>query len=204
MAIAMALLAGCHGPPQTPQPAGQSTTKEPSDMRTVIPLVRRLELTNTGPIELEFDVPALPEDDAPPVFVGVRVSGSDPTAAGDGADRLRAAGVSARVHIFRLDASGATPVTLMRSQMVSPIASESVALSPDGLAPALRDFDADFTTMQEAGLISEGSSYRNLGFAYTPELQAGRYRLVLDFVRHREALVEAKAELVVAYTAKGK
>jgi hypothetical protein len=204
MATAMALLASCHQQPQNPQPANQSTTKEPSDMRTVIPLVRRLEPTDTGPIELEFDVPALPDDDTPPVFVGVRIAGPDPTATAEVEDRLVDADVSARLHLFRLGPSGPVAVTLLRSDMTPQSGPDPIALPPDGQAPGLMRFDADYITTQAAGLLEQGRDYRDLAFAFVPELPAGRYRLALDFTAHRQALTEANAEFLVAYTAKGK
>ncbi len=173
-------------------------------MRTVIPLVRRLEPTETGPIELEFDVPALPDDDTPPVFVGVRVTGKDPTESTDVGNQLERADIAAELHLARLASSGPVAVTLMRSDWVSRSETQQTALPADGTSSGLFAFDADFSTLQAAGLLSERGSYQELAFAYTPELPAGRYRLTLDVIRNREALMEAKAELLVAYTAKGK
>lgn len=204
MAMAMVLLAGCHEQPQPPTPAGASTSKEPSDMRTVIPLVRRLAPTDTGPIELEFDVPALPDVASPPMFIGVRVAGHDPTASAEVADRLVDAGVSARLHLFRLEPSGPVAITLLRSDMAPGSGTDPIALPPDGQVPGLMRVDADYPTMQGAGLLERGLDYRDLAFAFVPALPPGRYRLELSFVQHRDALVAEKAEVLVAYTARGK
>lgn len=204
MAIAMVMLAGCHEQPQPPTPAGESTTKEPTDMRTIIPLVRRLAPTDAGPIKLEFDVPALPDDYTPPIFIGVRVAGPDPTASAAVADRLVDAEVSARLHLFRLGSSGPVPVTLLRSDTTPGSGTEPLGLPPDGQVSGLMRFDADYTTMQGAGLLEQNVDYRDLAFTFVRELPAGRYRLELQFTAHRQALTEANAELLVAYTAKGK
>lgn len=173
-------------------------------MRTAVPLVRRLDPSGPGPIELEFDVAALRDDDTPPLFVGVRISGEDPAAVADEADQLSAAQISARLHLLRLEPSGPIPTTLMHGEWVSRSESRSIALPEDSAATGLLAFDADYSTMQAAGLLSEGVSYQELALAYTPGLPTGRYRLVLDIGVHRGALAEADAELLMAYTSKGK
>ncbi|KAF1717142.1 hypothetical protein CSC74_08160 [Pseudoxanthomonas yeongjuensis] len=204
VALAMLVVTGCQQQPQQPQQASDPAAKEQSEMRTAVPLVRRLDPNETGPIELEFDVPAQPDDDAPPVFIGVRVTGDDSTAVFDAADRLRRADISAEVRLYRVQESGPVEVGLQRSQRVGRGEEEPVALSADGLAPRLFAFNADFSTMQAAGLLSEGAAYRELAFAYTPSIPAGRYRVAIRFGQNREALRAEEAELLVAYTAKGK
>lgn len=173
-------------------------------MRTAVPLVRRLDPNETGTIELEFDVPAQVDDATPPVFIGVRLTGNDPTAVANAADGLRRANISTEVHLYRIQESGATTVRLERSQWVSRSEVESVALAEDGLVPGLSATDADFSTMQQAGLLAGGTVYQELDFAYTPNLPAGHYRVAIRFVQNREALFAEDAELLVAYTAKGK
>ena len=173
-------------------------------MRTAVPLVRRLDPNETGTIELEFDVPAQADDAAPPVFIGVRLKGADPTAVADAADGLRRANISAEIHLYRIQESGTTTIRLERSQRIGYGQIEPRALSEDGLVPGLSAIDADFSTMQQAGLLAEGTVYQELDFAYTPNLPAGRYRTAIRFVQNREALFASDAELLVAYTAKGK
>ncbi|WP_241688313.1 hypothetical protein [Pseudoxanthomonas composti] len=202
MAVVM-LLVSCNGQPQPPQPASKSTATEPSDMRTAVPLVRRLDPADTGPLELDFDVPALPDDDSPPLFIGVRIAGNDPSVTAEVARRLVDAGVSARVQLFHLDHVGQTQVTLLRSDMTPGSGTELIELPADGLVPGLMPFDSDFNTMQAAGLLVE-ESYRELAFALVPNLPAGRYRLVLVVSENRNALTDAHAELLVAYTRKAK
>lgn len=204
IALAMLVVTGCHRQSQQTQQASDPIAKEQNDMRNPVPLVRRLDPNETGPIELEFDVPAQPDDDAPPVFIGVRVTGDDSTAVFDAADRLRRADVSAEMHLYRVQESGPVEVGLQRSQRVGRGEEAPVALSADGLAPQLFAFNADFSTMQAAGLLSEGVVYRELAFAYTPSIPAGRYRVAIRFGQNREALRAEEAELLVAYTAKGK
>ncbi len=173
-------------------------------MRTVVPLVRRLDPNETGTIEIEFDVPAQVDDDTPPVFIGVRVTGSDPTEAGDVSDRLQRADVSAKLHLYRIQESGSVAVVLQRSQWTIRGEVEQVTLGNDGLAPELSAFNADFTTMQAAGLLSPGVTYRELAFAYISALPSGRYRAVIRFGQNRQHLFDTKAELLIAYTHKGK
>ena len=173
-------------------------------MRTAVPLVRRLDPNETGTIELDFDVPAQPDDDTPPLFIGVRVTGSDPTAVSDLADGLRMADVSAEVHLYRLQDSGPVAVALESSRRVERGEEEPVTLTAEGLVPGLIAIDADFSTMQTAGLLSAGAVYQELAFAYVSNLPAGRYRASIRLVQNREALLAAKSELLIAYTAKGK
>ena len=80
MALALCTMTGCQ--PQ-PQQVSEPTAKEPSDMRTAVPLVRKLDPNQTGPIELEFDVPAWADNPAPPLFIGVRLTNVDPVAASE-------------------------------------------------------------------------------------------------------------------------
>jgi hypothetical protein len=222
----MALLASCHGPQQNLQPAGESTTKEPSDMRTVIPLVRRLEPTDTGPIELEFDVPAWADNPTPPLFIGVRLTNVDPTSAFDGdstavseaASRLRGAAVSAEVHLYRIQESSRTQVSLQRSEWKSgfgPVEVTHSVVPANGLVQRLSPADADILTMEAAGLLPPDSTYRQfakyheLEFAYVSSLPSGRYQATIEFLNHRQALFAEnpqliKSELIIAYPQQGK
>lgn len=204
VALAMAVTTACHAQPQPPQQTSDPVAKEHNEMRTEVPLVRPLDPDHDAPIELEFDVAAQAGDPAPPVFIGVRLTGSDPSAVAESAARLRTAGIPARVHLFRLDPSGQAEVALVRSEWVSRSEATSVALAADGLSPGLFSTSADVASLQAAGLLAAGAEYKELAFADTPDLAAGRYRLVLDIVEHRAALGDAKAELLVAYTAKSK
>ena len=47
-------------------------------------------------------MPALPDDATAPVFVGVRLTGADPTAVSERADKLISAGISVEVHLERI------------------------------------------------------------------------------------------------------
>lgn len=201
MALALCVATSCQ---QQPQQVSGPIAKEPSDMRTTVPLVRALDPSQTGPIELEFDVPAQQDDDAPPLFIGVRVAGSDLGAVYDAAEELRRADVSAEVHLFRIQASGLVAVELTRSQRVGWGEVERVSIGADGLVPELGAMDADFSSMQAAGLLPVGVEHRELAFAYTPNLPSGRYRVAVRLAQNREALLAAKAELLIAYIAKGK
>jgi hypothetical protein len=203
MAMALCAMTGCPQRPPPPQ-VSEPTAKEPSDMRTAVPLVRRLDPNETGTIELDFDVPAQADDDTPPLFIGVRVTGNDPTAVADVADGLRRTDVSAEVHLYRLQDSGPVAVALESSRRIGRGEEEPVTLAADGLVPGLIAIDADFSTMQAAGLLTAGAVYQELAFAYIPNLPAGRYRASIRLVQNREALLAAKAELLIAYTAKGK
>ena len=204
VALAMVVTAACHAQPQPPQQTGDPVAKEHNEMRTAVPLVRPLDPNDTAPIELEFEVAAQAHDPAPPVFIGVRLTGNDPSAVAEAAARLRTADISAEVHLFRLDPSGQTEVALVRSEWISRSEATSVALASNGLVPGLFSTSADVGSMQAAGLLAPGTEYRELAFADTPDLAAGRYRLVLTVVQHRAALADAKAELLVAYTTKSK
>lgn len=196
-------------------------------MRTTVPLVRKLDPNQAEPIELEFDVPAWADNPAPPLFIGVRLVNIDPAAASDGdstavsdaADRLRSANVSAKVHLYRVQESGQAEVALQRSQWKAGFgAGEAVmplAVPPSGLVPGLTPADADVSTMEAAGLLPPGSTYREfakygeLEFAYVRSLPSGRYRATISFVQNREALFKEneeliRSELIIAYPRQGK
>ena len=173
-------------------------------MRTAVPLVRRLDLNETAAIQLDFDVPAQPDDDTPPLFIGVRVTGNDPTSVSDMADGLGRADVSAEVHLYRLQESSQIAVALERVEWLEPAKVEYVTLAPDGLVPGLSAADADFSSMQAAGLISPGAVYRELKFAGSPGVPAGRYRAVVRLGPNWTALLDTNAELLIAYTHRGK
>lgn len=196
-------------------------------MRTTAPLVRKLDPNQTGSIELEFDVPAWADNPAPPLFIGVRLINVDPAAASDGdstavsdaADRLRAADVSAEVHLYRIRESGQIAVGLERSQWKAGFGPGEpvvpLAVPADGLVPGLTPAEADTSTMEAAGLLPPGSTYkefakyRELEFAYARSVPSGRYRATIRFVQNREALFEENArliesELIIAYPRRGK
>lgn len=195
------LIAGCG---EQPPPAGKSTANVGGEMRTAVPLIRELAPHDAGPVELEFDVPAQPDDADPPVFIGALVTGPDATAVADASDRLVRADVRAVVRLERVQSSGLASVELKRSQRVGRDQEIQVALSPDGSAPGLFAFDADVTTMQQAGVSSLKTASTELAFAYSPSLPAGRYRLSVHIDRNREALIDASAQLLIAYSAKAK
>lgn len=224
MALALCAMTGCQ--PQ-PQQASEPIAKEPSDMRTAVPLVRKLDPNQTGPIDLEFDVPAWADNPAPPLFIGVRLTNVDPTAPSDGdstavsdaADRLRRADVSAEVHLYRIQESGQVPVGLKYAQwktgLGSDVAVVHLAVPASGVVPGLSPADADVGTMEAAGLLPPGSTYRQfakyheLDFAYAPSVPSGRYRATIRFVRNREALFKEnveliRSELIIAYPHRGK
>ena len=172
-------------------------------MRTAVPLVRRLDPNETGTIELDFDVPAQADDDTPPLFIGVWVTGNDPTAVSDVADGLIRADVSAEVHLYRLQDSSQIAVALERVQWLEPTEVQFVTLAPDGAVPGLSAADADFSSMRAAGLVSQDSVYRELKFAGAPNVPAGRYRAVIRLGPNRKALFTANAELLIASTHTG-
>ncbi|MGH8025734.1 MAG: hypothetical protein ACREO0_03305 [Pseudoxanthomonas sp.] len=203
MTLLVGAMAGCQPRPQ-PQQASEPIAKEPSDMRTTLPLVRKLDPNQTGPLELEFDVPALKGDSAPAIFIGVRVKGADSSQAWDAADRLRDAGISAQVHLYRIDGSGPVAVDLERSQWVGRSEVEFVTLPADGSVPGLSLTSADFATMQAVGLVAAGAEYKELEFAFRRAAALGRYRVSVRFAQNREALFKENVELLVAFTAKGK
>lgn len=173
-------------------------------MRTTVPLVRRLDPGETAAIELEFDVPAQVDDPAPPVFIGIRIKGEDSADAWSTYDRLRAADISAEVHLYRLQESRQIPVALERAQDKSRSEVEFITLAPDGLVPGLTPADADFSTMQAAGLIAPGVEYQELKFAGATNVHAGRYKAVVRLGQNSQTLFDTNSELIIAYSHKGK
>lgn len=199
--ISSLISAGCQ---MQSQPADSQEVidvkQSPGHMRTTVPLVRPIASSDQGPLELDFDVLPLRGNEAPTVFIGVRVSGGDLGEAYDLADMLMNPQVSANVQLFRVTEAGLSPVPLLRKQAHSPVDVRTVVLSADGYAPDLMASGADGDAMQAAGLEESGVAYRALQFSYARELPVGRYHLVISAVGNREALVQANAEWLVAYS----
>ncbi|KQR07765.1 hypothetical protein ASF90_16465 [Xanthomonas sp. Leaf148] len=188
------------------QPPATSTpiAKEKSEMRTSVPLTRSLPPDDGGGMVLEFDVPAQQDEASPPIFVGVLLTGTDTGAVADVADRLVRADIVAIVHLERIEQAGVTDVVLQRSQRVGREQEVPVAVAVDGIAKGLFALNADVETLAEAGLLPTGMVSEELAFAYSPSLQAGRYRLKLRFDQNWQALLDANARLLIAYTHKAK
>ncbi|CTP92012.1 hypothetical protein XTPLMG728_3093 [Xanthomonas translucens pv. poae] len=201
LALVIGVISACGGPSH---PASTPIAKEKSEMRTVVPLVRDLAPHDARPIEVEFDLPAQADDAEPPIFIGVRLTGRDSTAVAEAGDRLERADVGAVVQLEWVESSGSAKVGLERSQRVGRDQEVPVALAADGVAPGLFAFDADPMALQEAGLSSAETVSKEFAFAYSPSLPAGRYRLSLRIDRNREALIDANAQLLIAYTWKAK
>lgn len=203
MSLIVGLSAGCNMQSSTAT-TNTHIAKEQADMRTAIPLVRSLAQFEDGEVELEFDVPAQSDDANPPVFIGILLTGSDPGAVADIADRLKRADIAAVVRLEHVQPGGSTKVLLECAQRVGRGEEESVALAADGLSPRLFAMDADFATMEQAGLASLEMPSEELAFAYSTSLQAGRYRLKLHITRNAEELAKTNAQLLIAYIHKGK
>ncbi|HEX7802315.1 MAG TPA: hypothetical protein VF471_06115 [Pseudoxanthomonas sp.] len=201
MALALCTMTGCQ---QQTQQVSEPAAKEPSDMRTTVPLVRHLDPDGAAAIEMEFDVPAQEDDPAPPVFIGIRIKGKDSDDAWSTYRRLRAAGISAEVHLYRLQESRQVAVALERVQDKSRSEVEFITLAPDGLVPGLTPADADFSTMQAAGLVAPGVEYLQLKFAAAANVPAGRYKAVVRLGQNSRMLLDTNSELLIAYSHKGK
>lgn len=201
MVLAIFTMTGCQ--PQ-PQQVSEPTAKEPSDTRTTVPLVRHLDPSGTAVIELDFDVLAQVDDPAPPVFIGIRINGKDSDDAWSTYRRLRAADISAEVHLYRLQESRRVAVTLERAQEKNRSEIEFITLAPDGLVPGLTPADADFGTMQAAGLVVPGVEYLELKFAGAANVPAGRYKAVVRLGQNSQTLLDTNSELLIAYSHKGK
>ncbi|MBB5863040.1 hypothetical protein [Xanthomonas sp. 3058] len=185
-------------------PANTPIAKEQSDMRTAVPLTRSLPPNDGEEMVLEFDVPAQPDDANPPIFIGIQLIGSDTGAVADAADSLVRAEIVAVVHLERIQQAGSATVELQRSQRVGREQEVPVTIAADGIAKGLFALNADVATMASAGLAPTGRASEELAFAYSASLQAGRYRLRLRIDQNRQALLDANAQLLIAYTHKAK
>lgn len=179
--------------------------KEAPVARTTVPLVRKLspQLLSDA-IIFDFDVPSQADDPEPPIFIGLRVAAADGEAAADKFDRLRDAGVTAQLHLYRLTGGSEQPVVLQRSEEVGRTDYQIVALDRDGHVPALSAADADVLTMEAAGLIAPNATYRELELAFVRDTPPGQYRVSVRFEGKVAALEEARSELLVAFTSKAK
>ncbi|UXA51827.1 hypothetical protein M0D46_05150 [Xanthomonas prunicola] len=201
MALAICLIVGCSM--QSP-PANTPIAKEQSGMQSAVPFTRSLPSHDGEEMVLEFEVPALPDDTNPPIFVGVLLTGSDTDAVADVAERLGRADVVAVVHLEHTEQAGSVPVELLRSQRVGREQEKPVKIAVDGIAKGLFALNADVATMENAGLPPRGMVSEELAFAYSTSLPSGRYRLRLRIDQNRQVLVDANAQLLIAYTHKAK
>ncbi|WNH44547.1 MULTISPECIES: hypothetical protein [Xanthomonas] len=199
-------LTGCQADSaQRPSPDRVPHAKEGSVMRTTVPLVRPLSpQVLSDVITLDFAVSAQADDPEPPIFIGMRVTARDAEAALSQVERLRDAGVTAQVHLYRLTAAGEEPVVLQRSELVGRTEYQSVALDRDGHVPGLLKANADEPTMRVAGLIAPGAAYREMDLAFVRDTQPGQYRVTVRFEGNVRSLEQANPELLVAFTAKAK
>ncbi|MCW0411468.1 hypothetical protein NG831_19660 [Xanthomonas sacchari] len=179
--------------------------KESPVARTTVPLVRKLspQLLSDA-ITLDFAVPPQEDDPEPPIFIGLRVAAADGEAAAAKVDRLRDAGVTAQLHLYRLTEAGEQPVVLQRSEEIGRTEYRVVALGRDGHVPRIFATDADVTTMEAAGLIAPNVTYRELDMAFIRDTPPGRYRVSVRFEGNVGALEEAGSELLIAFTRKAK
>lgn len=179
--------------------------REQSDTRETLPLVRRLHPEGLDrAIELDFDVLPQASDPEPPVFIGLRVGAVDPTAAAAAADRLRGAGISAKVRLYRLGGAGPEAVALSRSEWVGRSEVQTVAVGNDGQVPELFGTTADFVSMRNAGLLLSNLAYKELELAFIRDMPPGRYRAVVELNDPRRVMLEVKAEFLIAYIAKSR
>lgn len=187
------------------QQQDRPVVREQVGTRSAVPLVRPFDaqMLERG-VEIEFEVPPQVDDAEPPVFIGLRVGAGDLTAVAEAGDRLRDAGISAGVRLYRLGGAGQEPVALQRSQWVSRSEVQTVIVDADGRVPGLFATDADFASMRDAGLLPAQVEFKAFEFAFIRDTPPGRYRLVLELNDPRGALLAEEAELLIAYTAKSK
>ncbi|MFT4198305.1 MAG: hypothetical protein QM601_10445 [Pseudoxanthomonas sp.] len=167
-----------------------------------MPLVRKLDRQMlAAPIEVEFDVPAQADLPDWPIFIGLRVASAD---SAEAADRLRRATIAAEMHLYRLHGTDTKPAILKRFQRVGRSESEVVTVGPDGQVPKLDVADADFMTMQAAGLIDPSVDYKELMLAFLSPASPGRYRATVHFNGDLDALVGENAEFLIAFSRRPK
>lgn len=178
---------------------------EQVDRRTMVPLVRKLDAEGLGQVvELDFDVRPQAGDPEPPVFIGLRVSAADSTAAAEATDRLRDAGISAKVRLYRLDGSAPESVALSRSRWTDRSEVQTVGVGDDGQVPELFATTADVASLREAGLLASDTEYKELELVFIRDTPPGRYRVTIALNDPRRVLPAEKAELLIAYTAKSR
>lgn len=206
MLVFSSVSTGCHqGQTQMTQQEGTAEFLEQGAIRSAVPLIRAVDSQMLDrPIEFEFDVPAQASDTESPIFIGLRVGAANPGAVAEAADRLLDAGITARVHLFRLGAGAPEAVALGRSEWVDRSEVQTVAVAADGGVPGLFATDADFASMREAGLLPAQVDYREFEFAFIRDTPPGRYRVVLELKDPGQVLLAEKAELLIAYSAKSK
>lgn len=197
---------GCNqGQMRMTQQEDTATPRERADGRAIVPLVRKLDADGLDrAIELDFEVLPQAGDPEPPVFIGLRVGAADPTAAAEAADRLRDAGISAKVRLYRLGGAVPEAIALSRSQWTGRSEVQTVAVGDDGRVPGPLGTTADFASMREAGLLLSEVHYKELEFVFIRDTPPGRYRAVVELNDTSRVLLGEKAELLIAYTAKSK
>ncbi len=173
----------------------------------LVPLVRPLPLVKMAePMVIEFDVPPRDKHTSPALFLGFRVADQRGLRSYEVADAIRHEPFPATVRLERIN--GATPVAtrLLRVEKVGSLAGRYsiVSLDPDGSVPGVGPGDIDYASVHAAGLYGGPSQYIYLQFAWAPDISPGRYRLQLQLLSPPVAAAQFNAELMVAYSRKGK
>lgn len=189
------LLSGCE-----PSEARRSEQQRRDDL---VPLLRPLPLVKMAePLVIDFDVPPRPKHASPALFLGFRVADQGGLRSYEVADAIRREQFSTVVKLQSIATGEPEDVPLYRVEWVGPHPGEptTVVVEADGVVSELGPGDVDYTSVHEAGLHEDGSSYRYFQFAWAAYISPGRYRLKLQLLDPPADLAGLRAELMLAYS----
>ncbi len=192
------LLSGC-------APSGTRGSEE-QRRDDLVPLVRPLPLVKMAePMVIEFDVPPRPKHASPALFLGFRVGDQSGLRSYEVADAIRRENFSTIVKLQSIATGQPEDVPLYRVERIGhPGEPTTVVIGADGVVPELGPGDVDYTSVNDAGLYGDGSSYRYLRFAFARGIEPGRYRVRVQFLDVPSELESFSVELMCAYARKGK
>jgi hypothetical protein len=198
--LAIALLAGCQAG-QSPQPPA-SVAKEEAEMRNEVPLIRSVNLAQSGEVaDVVFELPAAGPNAAPELLLGLRIARRDAESGTVLSDALIKSGLAANIHLLRVEDGKLVAVALTRN---SPDLRERLPIAANGAVPGVTSAGVDISLLQAAGLIEPAVFYDVLMFAVADNVRPGRYRLTVELDTAHPQFQAEDIQLLVAYLKKGK
>jgi len=199
--IAIAALAGCSRGADTAQP-NVEVNKENAEMRTEVPLTRAIALGKAGEVvNVDFELPPPGPNASSALILGFRTESVDSESGIALTEKVLRGGLAAKVRLLRVEEGAVEMVPLTR---VTPDLSEWVAVSADGSVPGVTVATPDSTLLEAAGLTSSTLYQMEFKFAVALNIKPGHYRLTVELTSEQPELQTEKAELLVAYSKRGK
>jgi hypothetical protein len=199
--VAIAMLAACGRGADTAHP-NVEVNRENAEMRTEVPLTRPIALGKAGEVvNVDFELPPPGPNASSALILGFRTESLDSDSGIALTENVLRGGLAAKVRLLRVEEGAVEMVPLSR---VTPDLREWVAVPADGSVPGVTVTTPDSTLLEAAGLTSSTFYQKVFKFAVALNAKPGHYRLTVELTSEQPELKNEKAELLVAYSKRGK